>query len=252
MHSCRVWRPSAALAAVAAGLSLATLPSASLGAQMPGVPVLQNAFGNPGMAAAINIGSATDVRTVAVAGAFGMRGGNIVLSGGLGATSIKEAHTGVAGGVRASWSFLRFAGDQLGVAAFIGAGGSSKGKDTVQRSPSSIPASAEVARRDSIRRVRASGLSHAPIGVSVGWRRALGATRGISAYAAPFYVWSRGGGENSTSSEAFRWSVGMDLALSPRLGITAGAELGQKVSKTQPGPWGSAFGVGVGWAFGRR
>jgi hypothetical protein len=119
----------------------------------------------------------------------------------------------------------------LGVAAFAGVGG---------------------AQGPTIQGARV-GLGQAPIGATVGYRRALGATRGVSIYAAPFFGYFRNDfGDNTESAGLFRFSVGGDFALTRAIGLTAGLEAGQSRSGTDPGVSGVIWGAGVSYAFGRR
>jgi hypothetical protein len=96
-------------------------------------------------------------------------------------------------------------------------------------------------------------LLHVPVGVAVGYRRALGATRGISVYAAPIYSWNRSTlGDSSTSRGVLRVSVGLDVALIRSVGLTLGYETGASAEDAEPGPRSGVFGAGLSYAFGGR
>jgi hypothetical protein len=98
------------------------------------------------------------------------------------------------------------------------------------------------------------GLGYAPVGAVVGYRRALGAMRGFSVYAAPFFGFFRSdrGDAGSESTGLFRVSVGADFAVTRAIGVTAGLEAGASGRDEGPGPSGAVWGVGVSYTFGRR
>lgn len=204
-------------------LVLATaLLAVPLGAQMPGLPVLQGPFGNPGLTVGANAGGGNGVTTYAAAASLGA--GRFLLSGGVGLLSPEEGSSSVAFGARAAMPLMSFMGGAAAVAAFAGAGGaSSDGVSSVQL----------------------------PVGAGVGYRRAFGATRGVVVHAAPMVTFYRvsGGGE-SVSKALFRASIGLDFAVTRRLGLTVGAEGGQKpeAGSGDPGPAGSVAAIGVSWA----
>jgi hypothetical protein len=191
-------------------------------AQMPGQPVLQNAFTNPGWAFGVNYGDSDDALGYGGAVAWGNGGAKFGVSLGGGVWDPANGESVFAWGARGMWSPLRFANDQLGGAVFAGIGGARQGE---------------------------LDLIEAPIGVSVGYRARIGETRGISIYAAPFFRVSRadlGGGEGETSA-LVRGSVGVDVAVLPRLGVTAGYEFGATADAGEPGPSGGTFGLGISY-----
>jgi hypothetical protein len=89
----------------------------------------------------------------------------------------------------------------------------------------------------------------APLGASIGYRRALGETRAFAVYAVPFYSYS-GVRTPDASSFLFRYAVGADFALLPSVGVTLGLEGGQAPEFGEPGVRGQALGAGVSYAFG--
>ena len=96
-------------------------------------------------------------------------------------------------------------------------------------------------------------LFQVPVGAAIGWRRGLGASRGISIYAAPMFSYHSASNDTiSVSRGLFRAAIGLDLAITRRLGITAGGELGAAADDDEPGPNGNMAGIAIGWAFGRR
>jgi hypothetical protein len=200
----------------------ALLCPANLVAQLPRLPVLQNAFGNPGLTIAANVGGGDGDVTYAAAASFGA--GRIMLSGGVGAVVPDSGDSSPAYGVRAAMPVASFMGGKVGIAAFAGIGGTSH-----------------------------SGVSsvEAPVGAGIGWRTGIGATRGISVYVAPMMSYYRASAEGeSVNTWLFRPSIGVDFALTRRLGITIGAQGGANANEEEgdPGPTGSLVGIGVAWA----
>jgi hypothetical protein len=212
--------------------SLAGMASSrAAAAQLPGLPVLQNAFAGPGFAAAVNAGggSGGSAYAAALGWAPGSSRFQISLGGGV---LVSEGETGGAFGVRAAVPVFQLMNGALGIAAFGGVGGAKGPEVTGAR----------------------VGLGQGPIGAAVGYRRALGTTRGFSVYAAPFAMFYRNDfGDETESATLFRFSVGGDFAFSRALGVTAGLEGGaQRSADGRPGPSGVLWGVGVSYAFGRR
>jgi hypothetical protein len=194
-------------------------------AQMPGVPVLQNAFSNPGLTVAANYGGATGANAYAGAASFAPGAGRFVISAGVGAVDPDQGKMQLAGGGRIAVSTVSFLNGDLGTALFVGAGAAGRSGSTVYM---------------------------LPIGVAVGYRRALGATRAFSVYGAPFYAFNRQRvARVSTSASAFRASVGVDVALLPWLGGTVGYEFGAKATGTEPGARSAVFGIGLSVALRR-
>lgn len=196
-------------------------------AQMVATPVLQNAFTNPGITAAVDFGSATGARTYGLAAAWAPGRGRFVLSAGAGALdpSAAGASARTTYGARLAVGLRQFMSGAVGLTGFVGIGGAAGKGD--------VPAVATL-----------------PAGVSVGWRHAVGATRGVSVYAAPFYSLARtSAGGTTTSSGQFRVSGGVDFSLTPRIGVTIGAETGAEARADKPGPRSSVFGAGLSYAF---
>jgi hypothetical protein len=210
---------------LACALAAGTVVPVAVSAQMPGVPVLQNAFSNPGITVAGNYGGATGSNAYAAAAAWAPGSGRFVISAGAGAYDPDVGKTEPAGGGRIAFSAFSFHNGDLGAALFVGAGAAGRSGSTVYM---------------------------LPIGVAVGYRRALGATRAFSVYGAPFYAFNRQRVEGvSTSASAFRASVGADVALLPWLGATVGYEFGANAKDTEPGPRSEVFGVGLSVALRR-
>ena len=88
------------------------------------------------------------------------------------------------------------------------------------------------------------------MGVAFGWRHAVGATRGISFYATPSYVFLTGGTNNNAG--LVRTAVGVDVGVAKAIGLTAGVEFGQNRARVEGGPTGTLYGLGISYALGRR
>ena len=214
-----------------AALLFVTACAPALAAQLPGLPVLQNAFAGPGLAAAVNAGGGSGATAYAAALGWAPRSARFQISVGAGVL-VSDGETGGAFGIRAAVPVFQMMNGALGVAAFGGIGGAQGPRVAGGR----------------------VGLGQGPLGASVGYRRALGATRGFSVYAAPAFVFYRNDlGDDTKSAGLFRASVGGDFAVTRALGVTAGVELGaQRSGDDGAGPSGTIWGVGVSYAFGRR
>ena len=215
-------RSTLLLLAVFAANALQPAPS---GAQMPGVPVLQNAFSNPGITVAANYGSADEGSAYAGAAAWSPGSGRLVFSAGLGAYDPDLGKTQLAGGARAAVTMFSFLNGDVGTSLFVGAGAAGRSGSTLYK---------------------------LPIGVAVGYRRTLGETRAFSVYGAPFYAYNRQKtGDVTTDANGFRASVGADIALLSWLGATVGYEFGANAKGNDPGPRSGVFGVGLSLALRR-
>mgnify|MGYP003575269213 CR=1 FL=1 len=212
---------------LAAGIAGAVLTLSSASAQIPGAPVLQNAFANPGLAFAANFGGGGGQSLFALAAGWGMGSGRILLSGAAGAQRTNEATRG-AYGARASMTVWTSAGGGPGGAVFAGVGGAPR---TSNEAGMTNPAIFTI-----------------PAGITAGYRRNIGTNRGISAYVSPMYRWARvSTDDNATASEGnFRVAVGLDFSFNPSLGVTAGAEMGSGETGA------STLGAAVSWIPGGR
>ncbi|MDQ3951031.1 MAG: hypothetical protein M3282_11910, partial [Gemmatimonadota bacterium] len=127
--------------------------NAGVEAQLPGLPVLQNAFVGPGFAAALNAGGGGGGTAYAAALGWAPGSARFQISIGVG-TYRSGGETGGAFGARAAVPVFSLMDGNLGIAAFGGVGG---------------------AQGPRVQGARV-GLGQAPIGAAVGYRRALGAT----------------------------------------------------------------------------
>lgn len=205
---------------------LLTCSATMSSAQMPGAPVLQNAWAAPGIVGAIDVSGGSDGSIYAAAASWAPASARFQLSGGLGIRS--RAGSGSKGvyGVRAAIPFGGTAG-AFGFGAFAGIGGES-----------SSSGAADSAATTTI----------IPVGIALGWRHALGA-RGFSVYATPSYLFLGGG---SSNGGLVRTAIGIDVGVSKTLGVTAGVDFGQSRVRAEGGPTGTSYGLGVSYAVGRR
>jgi hypothetical protein len=203
--------------------------AASAAAQVPATPVLQNAFANPGLAVAANFGSGSGQSFYGAAAALGLGSGKLQLSGAAGAARSNGATRG-AYGVRLAASVWSSSGGALGVGAFAGVGGAPRTQ------------AAAVVTNPAVMTV--------PAGITLGYRHALGTSRGMSAYVSPFYRWMRTDSGTVASSGSMRVSLGLDFGFSQSFGATFGVELGQS-SKGSTGNSGT-LGAAISFVPGRR
>lgn len=208
---------------LAASATVATAASAAC--QMPSAPILQDAWATRGIVGAVDIGGGADGTVYAGAVSFGAS--RLQFSGGIG----YETRTGMGArtvyGIRAAVPFGG-AASSVGFAAFAGIGGgptSSAGSDS------------------------AASTAQVPLGVAVGWRKAIGGSHGVSLFADPAYVLFSGGRK---TGGLFRLGLGADIGMTNSLGATLGAELGASRARSFGGPSGVLYGAGVSYAFGRR
>ena len=213
------------LALVRAGGAAAVLAAAgarSAPAQMVGVPVLQNAFVNPGVTFGADFAAASEALVYAGALAWVPENGKVQLSGGFGVLDPDNGSGKATWGGRAMLPISALSSRKLGVAAFVGVGSLSSGGATETR---------------------------IPLGASVGYRGTLGERRAISAYIAPFLDVSRFKRDSvSDTKSLFRVSLGVDVAIASQLGLTIGYEWGTRAPEGSPGPAGGLFGVGLSYA----
>jgi len=210
-----------AFVAVCATLALS---AASAAAQMPTVPIVQNGFGSTGMTLAVNYGSASGSTAYAIAAGWGPASARFQISGALGGVRPDTGSTWTGYGIRAAVPLYASKSDRFGVAAFGGVGG---------------------ARHDTTSIVRV------PFGIGAGYRFALGATRSVAAYAAPFFVVSRLSekGARAQGDNTMRGSIAADLVLTRNIGITTGYEFGSKGDGASFASASGIFGAAVSYAF---
>jgi hypothetical protein len=189
-----------------ASLLAVALWSAQAVAQVPGLPVLQNAFSNPGLAFAANLGGGSGQSFLGAAAAWGLRSGAFTVSGAAGAQRANDASRG-AYGARLAARIWTSAGGSLGLGGFAGFGGAprTRGASAIVTNPA---------------------IATIPVGLSAAYRRSLGSKRGLSAYVSPFYRWTRLDSATVQTSGTIRFSAGLDFSITPSIGVTFGGEFG--------------------------
>jgi hypothetical protein len=206
--------------------------AATAAAQVPGAPALQNAFAMPGIAVAANFTGGGGQSFFGAAGAYGMGSGRIQVSGAAGVQRGNGSSRGAYGG-RVAASVWTSSGGALGVGAFAGLGGAT--------------------RTDTNNVLTNPAVMTVPAGLSFGYRRPMGATRGMSVYASPLYRWSRfDNGTVTSSNGSVRVAFGLDFAFSQSLGATIGAELGQNSAGAKSTTGSGTMGAAISFVPGRR
>ena len=207
-------------------------PAATVAAQVPGVPVLQNAFLNSGLAFAANVGGGggsgggSGQGFFGAAAGWGLSGGKFQLSAAAGAQRSRGASRGAYGGKVAA-NVWNSRGGSLGAGAFVGVGGAPRTRtDDVVTNPA---------------------VMSMPVGVSIGYKRPLGASRGFSVFAAPMFMYTRADSGAVVATSAFAFSGGVDFAFTQSLGVTLGGEFGGGRSARR-----SSFGGAISFVPGRR
>ena len=210
------------------GAALICLLVASLAdvsyAQLPNTPVLQNAFVNPGVTAAVDFTNLSGWSSYAGAAAWAPGSRRFQFSAGVGA----QTHSGESGrtvyGGRLNIPIMG-ANGSFGLSAFVGYGGLSGGTldSTIAK-------------------------SLLPLGVTAGYRKAIGTNHGFSIYGSPVYEWvARGGGASTVT--VFRGSLGLDFGITSTIGLTLGLEFGGTEPADSGKPSGTAFGGAISYAF---
>lgn len=200
-------------------------------AQMPATPVLQNAWANAGITVAANYGRAGERQAVAGALSWAPAQSRFQLSAGAGVVRPDSGASFGGYGARLSVPIRDFLAGRLGTALFGGFG---------------------------VAAVSGARESTFPAGVAIGYRQALGETRGISAYVAPFFVIARrataAAAPQATASRStlFRASAGVDVTILPQLGLTIGYEGGGNAAADEPGVRTGVFGVAISYALRRQ
>lgn len=207
-------------------------------AQVPGLPVLQNAFSTKGFTLAANGGGGGEGWSAVGALGLGAASGRLALAGGLGAfTPDRASGARTAWGVRVSGTFFTFASGALGVGAFVGFGGAGGG----HIDPGPAPGDTTMTNAP----------TRLPLGVALGYRHLFGGV-GVSLYTSPHYVWYNKGGTNANSSSVFRVPVGLDIGFARRFGLTLGAEFGADAAHGSLGPQGASYAAGFSYVLRRR
>ena len=195
-------------------------------AQMPGAPILQNAWASPGIVVAFNFAGGSEGPVYSAAASWAAASARLQLSGGIGLGSSDHSGSGsnTVYGLRLAVP-LGGRSAAFGFGAFAGVGAGAAPVDTL------------------------ASATTFPIGLAIGWRHSLGATAGFSVYATPSYTFLTAG---SSQTGLMRASVGVDVGLTSAIGITVGTEFGQGRPGAEGGPSGTLFGLGLSYALGHR
>ena len=194
-------------------------------AQMPGTPVLQNAFANPGITAALDVASLGGASSYAAAGAWAPGSAHFQFSGGIGVQTRTSSPTRTVYGFRLNVPIIG-ATSNFGASVFAGYGGLSGGGIDSSTTKSLVP-----------------------LGASLGYRHAFGGGHGVSLYGSPVYEWvTRGAGAGSAS--VFRGAIGLDIGITSTIGATLGIEFGGKNDTESGKPSGTAFGAALSYVMG--
>ena len=190
--------------------------------QLPGLPVLQNAFANPGITVGLNYGRAVNLTGYAAAVAWAPGSGRFAISGGVGSAKPDDSTSSVAYGGRVSVPVLHLLQGALGVGAFGGFG-------TWPFADRSV----------------------AILGIAAGYQRPIGSL-GVSVHAAPSYQrYSISSKTEDVSGGLFRFAAGVDVSFGGRYGATLGFESGAKRRTDALGTSSSIFGLGLSYALRR-
>lgn len=214
---------------IPAALLLIAAPVASLvqaaRAQMPGTPVLQNAFAKAGITAALNVSSLGGASSYAAAGAWAPGGAHLQFSGGIGVQTRTSSPTRTVYGARLNVPLIG-ATSNFGASIFAGYGGLSGGGIDSSTTKALVP-----------------------LGATLGYRFGFGGSHGASIYGSPVYeILTRGGGAGTAS--VFRGAIGVDIGITSAIGATLGIEFGQKNDPESGKPSGTAFGAALSYAIG--
>jgi hypothetical protein len=210
-------------------IALLVLLAGDARSQMPGAPVLQNAWASPGIVVALDIAGGSGGGgggVYAGAAAWAPSSGRFQLSGGAGMQSGSGSGGRAVYGARVALPLLQAMGGKLGVAGFAGIGGGAGSSTDTTRSNSVVPA-----------------------GVGIGYRQSIGTSgRGFSIYGAPNYQHHTG---SKGSQGYFRVGFGVDAGITPRFGLTLGAESGAKAKAGTAGPGATLYGIGLSMKLGK-
>lgn len=220
MHKTKNW-------ILAAVVGIATGMATKATAQVPGAPVLQNAFANPGLAVAANFTGGGGQSFFGAAAAYGLGSGRLQASGAAGVQRSNSATRG-AYGARLAATVWNSGGGSIAAGAFAGFGGAARTRNAADS-------------------VSNPAVLIVPVGLTVGYRRPLGETRGLSAYVSPVYRWTRAEAVSVETAGSFAVALGLDVSISPSFGATVGAELG----RDGPSAGSGTFGVALSFVPGR-
>lgn len=224
-----------------ATIAIAAVAS-SADAQIPGAPVLQNAWATPGIVGALNYSGSSGENVFAAAAGWSPGSARFQLSGGLGYQTQTDFSGRAVYGARIA---MPFGGKSstFGFAAFAGVGGGPARKARVP-DLRTFDANDSTTVTDTL-----ASTAQIPIGAAVGYRRTIGSNHGISVYATPAWVIYSGG---TKTNGLFRAAIGADIGITSALGATVGVDFGGTRAKELGGPSSAQYGIGVSYALGKR
>jgi len=234
-------------------LAVIAVIAASANAQLPGAPVLQNAWATPGTVASLNVAGGGGATLYAAAFSWTPGFGSMQVSGGAGFTN------GFGGGSRGAYG-VRIAAPFGGASSLVGfgvfagiGGGPARTTSTTVSCTVVLPSCAVITpiggRSGIITFDSTTNTTVIPIGASVGWRQSFGGSRGLSLFASPAFVYYGGG---TTSGGLMRVAFGIDAGVAANIGITGGIEVGGTRPQAIGGPSGTVYGLGASYSFGAR
>lgn len=217
-------------------------------AQLPSLPAAQSAFPAPGLAVALD-GGRTDGRgTVALAGATGVRRLQLTAAVGVPGAPAGYERSDVSLGARLALRVYR--STRLGVSAFAGLGGERFHAPAPLPSPYALGAGTPGALPPLPRPL--GRLTLLPVGVSTGVRGLVGA-RPYAVSVVPMFAYTRWAvDDTSRARSGARLAALAEIALTPRIGLGVGGEIGTGGPDGSPFPGRrSAFGAGLSYAIQR-
>jgi hypothetical protein len=223
-----------AMRAIIAVVAIGVMAS-SAGAQIPGAPVLQNAWATSGIVGAVNYGGSSGQNVIAGAASWSPGSARFQISGGAGYETQTDFDGRAVYGARVAMPFGGKS-SSFGFAAFAGIGGGAARKT---KSSATNPSTSDTI----------ASTTQVPLGAAIGYRRAIGSNHGISIYATPSYVLYSGG---LKTNGLFRGAIGADVGITRSIGATVGVDFGGTRAKELGGPSTAQYGVGVSYAFGKR
>jgi hypothetical protein len=229
-------------ARVIATIAIAAVAS-SADAQVPGAPVLQNAWATPGIVAALNYSGSSGENVFAAAAGWSPGSARFQLSGGLGYQTQTDFSGRAVYGARIAMPFGGKS-SSFGFAAFAGVGGGPARKMKVQSIIGGDVIGDSITVTDTL-----ASTTQIPLGAAVGYRRTIGSNHGISIYATPAWVIYSGGAK---TDGLFRAAIGADIGITSALGATVGVDFGATRAKELGGPSSAQYGIGVSYALGKR
>ena len=226
-----------------ATIAIAAIAS-SAEAQIPGAPVLQNAWATPGIVGALNYSGSSGENVIAAAAGWSPGSARFQVSGGVGYQTQTDFSGRAVYGARVAMPFGGKS-SSFGFGAFAGVGGGPARKTKVPRLiGGDVFAGDSITVTDTL-----AWTTQIPLGAAIGYRRTIGSNHGISIYATPAWVIYSGGAK---TDGLFRAAIGADIGITRAIGATIGVDFGGTRAKELGGPSSAQYGIGVSYALGKR